>query len=81
MDIHRSNRAEKIPTRVNSYKSVYASATEATVWHFRRIKDLYRVDKTMETSALEEVADKWKANFQTRLQHGKLSKLPRCKTD
>lgn len=70
--IHRSHPAELIPGKKERFKHVDADPSEATVWHFRKLKDYYKSDKTFISTDFKERSKLWEESFKKRLQSGRI---------
>uniref|UniRef100_A0AC34FK16 Glycosyltransferase family 92 protein n=1 Tax=Panagrolaimus sp. ES5 TaxID=591445 RepID=A0AC34FK16_9BILA len=72
--IHRPQTPEEIiPGSGKYYEHINVGASQAVVWHFRRLKDHYKVYRVEHTTSLSHSVEMWKENFQNRIRTGKLA--------
>ena len=70
--IHVPRPAEIIPGKKERFKHIDADPSEATVWHFRRLRDYLKVAETFNSTELSGQSKIWEENLKRRLLSGKI---------
>ena len=76
MHIHKPQPSEEIvPGSGKYYKHLEVPCRNATVWHFRKLKDGFKIYETQQTNNLAPLANILETGFKNRLNSGELGKF------